>query len=395
MRDRVKLILKSGKEQSIKRYHPWIFSGAIKSFQGKPSEGDLVDVYSNHDEFLATGHYQPGSIAVRILSFTQKEINDEFWKERIEKAWNVRQSLGLADNPETNAFRFVCGEGDALPGLIIDFYDGTAVIQFHSVGMHRERERITRLLREFLGDRLHCVYDKSESSLPGRKELRTSGEYLFGSARTRMIREYGNSFEIDWEEGQKTGFYLDQRENRRLVSEYSQGRNVLNMFCYTGAFSVYALRAGASLVHSVDSSATSIALAQRNVSHNFPGDRRHQSFVMDAFSFLRNPAGAYDLIILDPPAFAKHQDALNNALQGYKKLNKKAIEIIDSGGIIFTFSCSQAVSRDNFRKSVFAAAAGTGRYVRILHQLNQPADHPVSIYHPEGEYLKGLVLLVE
>jgi 23S rRNA (cytosine1962-C5)-methyltransferase len=390
-----RIILKSGKENSLKRLHPWVFSGAIKSISGNPTEGDLVEVYSNKDEYLATGHFQPGSIAVKVLTFRRTEIKNEFWKERINLAWNLRKETGLADNPETNAFRLVCGEGDFLPGLIIDYYNGTAVLQSHSVGMYNQRMIISEVLKEVLGDRLNCIYDKSAASLPFLKGINSAGEYLYGQSQIKLIKEYGNIFQVDWEGGQKTGFYLDQRENRKLVEYCSKDRRVLNMFSYTGGFSVYALRGGAKLVHSVDASKSAVELADINVSLNFPGDVRHHAYVRDAFKFFESPESIYDLIILDPPAFAKHQDAINNALQGYKKLNKRAIELISPGGIIFTFSCSQAISRENFRKSVFVAAAGTGRNVRILQELSHPADHPVSIYHPEGEYLKGLVLMVE
>jgi len=395
MRDPVRIVLKSGKEQSLMRLHPWIFSGAIKEISGNPSDGDLAEVFSNHGEYLATGHYQPGSIMVRILSFKQEEINETFWRKRITEAWELRKGLGLAGNSDTNVFRLVNGEGDFLPGLIIDFYNGTAVIQAHSVGMYYQIETIAEVLKDIPGIQLNCIYNKSEFSLPFKAGISSKGEYIFGKAESKEVKEYGNTFLIDWEEGQKTGFYIDQRESRKLVGEYSNGKKVLNMFCYTGGFSVYALRSGAELVHSVDASKQAIELTGTNVNLNFPGDSRHSAYVMDAFNFFDNNNQDFDLIILDPPAFAKHQNALNNALQGYKKLNKMAIAKINPGGIIFTFSCSQAVSRENFRKSVFAAAANTGRQVRILHQLSQPADHPVSIYHPEGEYLKGLVIQVE
>ena len=395
MSQAVKLVLKSGKEQSLMRLHPWIFSGAIKEITGNPSDGDLVEVFSNHGEYLATGHYQPGSIMVRILSFKQEEIDQTFWTKRIVEAWELRKRIGLACNPETTVFRLVNGEGDFLPGLIIDYYNGTAVLQAHSAGMYYQIEKIAKALKEIPGFQLNCIYNKSESSLPFKAGIGSKGEYIFGKPENKEVKEYNNTFRIDWVEGQKTGFYIDQRESRKLVGEYSNGKKVLNMFCYTGGFSVYALRSGAELVHSVDGSKQAIDLTKINIDLNFPGDNRHSAFVMDAFNFLDQNEQDYDLIILDPPAFAKHQNALNNALQGYKKLNKKAIERINPGGIIFTFSCSQAVSRENFRKSVFTAAANTGRKVRILYQLSQPADHPVSIYHPEGEYLKGLVLEVE
>ena len=379
----------------MKRLHPWVFSGAIQVIHGRPAEGDLVEVFSDNNEYLATGHYQPGSIAVRILTFKNETIDNSFWEARISEAWELRRKLGMINNSKTNVFRIVNGEGDFMPGMIIDFYNGTAVIQAHSVGMYIERENITNALKTVLGDLLKCVYNKSEASLPFKAAINSKGEYLFGKQGNNLVQEYGNTFQIDWEEGQKTGFYIDQRENRKLLAEYSGGRNVLNMFCYSGAFSVYACAAGAALVHSVDASKKAIELTNTNIGLNFPGYKNHSSFAVDAFEFLDRADPVYDLIVLDPPAFAKHQSALNNALQGYKKLNRHAIEKIKPGGIIFTFSCSQAVSRENFRKSVFTASANTGRKVKILHQLSQPADHPVSMYHPEGEYLKGFVLEVD
>jgi len=332
---------------------------------------------------------------VRILSFKNEKINNSFWKTRISGAFDLRKKCGLVDNPDTNVFRLVNGEGDFLPGLIIDYYNGTVIIQAHSVGMYYQTGKIADVLKDVLGNRLKCIYSKSDSTLPFKAGIESKGEYLFGKPENNEVKENGNRFHIDWEEGQKTGFFIDQRENRKLLGEYAAGKKVLNMFCYTGGFSVYSLKSGAELVHSVDSSKKAIELTNINIEINFPGDKRHTAYMMDAFRFMDQSEQAYDLIILDPPAFAKHQSALNNALQGYKKLNKRAIEKINKGGIIFTFSCSQAVSRENFRKSVFAAAANTGRQVRILHQLSQPFDHPVSIYHPEGEYLKGLVIQVE
>ncbi len=390
------IILKSGKEISLRRMHPWIFSGAIKGVSGEVKEGDLVDVYSNHGEFLGTGHFQPGTIAVRMLSFTKTELNLDFWVKKIEDAVRLRKNAGLADNPDTSVFRLINAEGDMLPGLVVDFYNGTAILQMHSVGMYLIRDTIVEALIKVLGKKLVCIYDKSESTLPFKAGIEAKPGYLFGSPETgNMVRENGMLFYIDWEEGQKTGFFIDQRENRKLLSDYSKGRSVLNMFCYTGGFSVYAMKAGASLVHSVDASAKAIELTDKNIAANFENDSRHASFAEDAFDFFNRKGQDYDLIILDPPAFAKHQKVLDNALQGYKRINREAIEKISPGGILFTFSCSQVVSRENFRKSVFAAAAASGRNVRILHQLSQPADHPISIYHPEGEYLKGLVLQVD
>jgi len=391
---RTKIILKSGKEQPVYRYHPWIFSGAIKEIWGSPKEGDLVDVYDNKDNFLATGHYQPGSIAVRILTFKEVEPDRQFFREKIKSALDYRNSVGLTFNGDTNVFRLVHAEGDDLPGLIIDYYNGVAVMQCHSVGMYRLRNDFAEILRELLGEKLTAIYDKSEETIPHMSGVKAVNEFLFGSQRPALVSENGFKFRVDWSAGQKTGFYIDQRENRKLVQEYSEGKSVLNMFGYTGGFSVYAMK-NAKSVHTVDSSAPAIEMANENIRLNFGDDKRHQSFKTDAFTFLEDIRDRYDLIILDPPAFAKHLNALSNALQGYKRLNIKAIEQIKPGGIIFTFSCSQVVSREEFRKSVFAAAANTGRRVRILHQLSQPPDHPVNIYHPEGEYLKGLVLYVE
>jgi 23S rRNA (cytosine1962-C5)-methyltransferase len=395
MNEPARIILKSGKDQSVKRYHPWIFSGAIKKMYGQPAEGEIVHVYSNKDEFLGSGHYQDASIAIRLLSFTEQEIGESFYRDRLRDAAAARAGIGLLNDPETNVFRLVNAEGDGLPGLIIDLYRGAAIMQFHSIGMHRNRERLVRGLKEVLGDRLTTIYDKSDSTLPSRYASAHRNEYLLGEPGGTEVIEHGNRFSVDWEGGQKTGFYIDQRENRKLLSGYAQGKKVLNLFGYTGGFSVYARRGGAELVHTVDSSAQAIALAEHNMYLNSGQNSSHKGIVADAFRYLASPESDYDLVILDPPAFAKHQNVLHNALQGYKKLNAKALEIIRPGGILFTFSCSQAVSRENFRKSVFAASASTGRRIRILHQLSQPADHPVSIYHPEGEYLKGLVLGVD
>jgi 23S rRNA (cytosine1962-C5)-methyltransferase len=389
-----RIILKSGKDQSVRRYHPWIFSGAIKKIHGEPSEGDLVNIYDNKDEFLGTGHYQPGSIAVRILSFSPIESVEGLLIERISAAVSYRRSAGLLDNEKTNVLRLIHAEGDNLPGLIVDFYNGVAVLQVHSVGMYRLRNEIVSILKDVLGPGLTAVYDKSESTIPFMSGQRGENGFLHGFSDPVIVNEEGFRFKVDWNTGQKTGFFIDQRENRKLLSEYSGGKDVLNMFGYTGAFSVYAMK-NASLVHTVDSSASAIDLAEENIRLNFGEDRRHASYRVDVFEFLKDINGKYDLIILDPPAFAKHNDVLSNALQGYKRLNMKAIEQIRKGGILFTFSCSQVVSRENFRKSVFAAAANTGRKVRILHQMSQPPDHPVNIYAPESEYLKGLVVYVE
>jgi 23S rRNA (cytosine1962-C5)-methyltransferase len=394
MAEHIKIVLKSGKEVSILRYHPWIFSGAIKKIYGNPMEGDVVDVFDNDNHFLAMGHYAPGSIAVRILSFTKAEANIEFFKEKIKAAIEYRKAIGLIGNPQINVYRMIHGEGDGLPGLIIDYYNGVAVVQMHSVGFYRIRKEISEILVSLMGNSIMAVYDKSEGTLPHMADIQAKNEYLFGISGPATVNENGYKFKIDWTTGQKTGFFIDQRDNRKLLESYTEGRSVLNMFGYTGGFSVYAMK-NASLVHTVDSSAPAIETADENIRMNFGDDRRHQSFKVDAFEYLNNIRDKYDLIILDPPAFAKHGKVLDNALQGYKRLNIKAIEQIKPGGIIFTFSCSQVVSRENFRKSVFAAAANTGRNVRILHQMSQPADHPVNIYHPESEYLKGLVIYVE
>ena len=390
----IKIVLKSGKEQSVRRYHPWIFSGAIKKICGDPSEGDIVTVFDNKDNFLAVGHYQPGSIAVRILSFEDNEPDTEFFRGRIRSAIEFRRSIGLIDNQSVNVFRLIHAEGDNLPGLIADFYNGVIVMQMHSVGMYRIRKEIAGILSELMGNSITAIYDKSESTIPFKAGIAANNEFIYGDSGPVVVTENGFKFKIDWTTGQKTGFFIDQRENRKLLSAFTKDRSVLNMFGYTGGFSVYAMK-DAGLVHSVDSSASATDLADENVRLNFGDDSRHKSFQVDAFEFLNDIRNKYDLIILDPPAFAKHNNVLANALQGYKRLNLKAIEQIKPGGIIFTFSCSQVVTRENFRKSVFAAAANTGRNVRILHQMSQPPDHPVNIYHPESEYLKGLVLYVE
>ena len=392
-----KIYLKPKKEESVLRFHPWIFSGAIASINGKPVEGDIVEVYSSGNQFLGVGHYQIGSIAVRILSFSPRVIDVTFWTERIRQAYGLRSALGLSGGENNDTYRLIHGEGDRLPGLIVDVYAHTAVVQAHSVGMHYARKDIAEALCNVMGDSLHRIYYKSEGTLPFKAELGEENEYLYGSDNkdSYVATENGIKFNIDWYKGQKTGFFVDQRDNRTLLQQYSKGRAVLNMFCYTGGFSVYALRGGASLVHSVDSSAKAIALTNENVALNFPEDTRHQAFAEDAFRFMENIDDKYDLIVLDPPAFAKHRDVLRNALQGYRKLNAVAFKKIKPGGIIFTFSCSQIVSKTDFRLAVFSAAAQSGRAVRILDQLTQPSDHPINIYHPEGEYLKGLVLQVE
>jgi 23S rRNA (cytosine1962-C5)-methyltransferase len=391
-----KIILKPRKEESLRRFHPWIFSGAIAQKDANIEEGDVVDVYTSDNEFIAVGHYQIGSIEVRVLSFEQMAIDAAFWKTRLAVALNLRQSIGLL-TPQNNAFRLVHGEGDNLPGLVIDIYAQTAVIQSHSVGMHNVRYQICAALQELMGDKLLHIYYKSETTLPYKAGLDAENDYLFGGQNVSDgARENGLKFRADWLKGQKTGFFIDQRDNRTLLEKYAAGRIVLNMFAYTGGFSFYALKGGAKLVHSVDSSAKAIMLTNQNVDLNFPQDARHESFTEDAFRFLgKMDKGMYDLIVLDPPAFAKHRGAIKNALQGYKRLNAAALEKIASGGILFTFSCSQVITKEAFRLAVFSAAAQTGRSVGILHQLAQPADHPVNIYHPEGEYLKGLALFVK
>ena len=391
-----KVFLKPGKEESLKRFHPWVFSGAIARVEGEPEEGEVVDVYTSKKEFIACGHFQIGSIAVRVLSFRQEPIDHAFWVRRLQVAKDLRCALGVLGNPQNNTYRLVHGEGDNLPGLIIDVYDHTAVMQAHSAGMHLDRMAVPNASEEVMGDVIQHIYYKSETTLPFKADLlATENGFLKGGSPENVAMENGLKFHVDWLKGQKTGFFVDQRENRALLERYAKGRNVLNMFCYTGGFSFYAMRGGANLVHSVDSSAKAIDLTNENVSLNFPGDTRHQAFAEDAFKFLDRMGDQYDLIILDPPAFAKHRDALRNALRGYTKLNAKAFEKIRPGGILFTFSCSQVVNKQDFRNAVFTAAAQSGRSVRILHQLTQPGDHPVNIYHPEGEYLKGLVLYVE
>jgi 23S rRNA (cytosine1962-C5)-methyltransferase len=393
----LKVTLKPKKEESLLRFHPWVFSGAIQTIHGKPTEGELVEVLDSKGGFLAIGHYQIGSIAVRVVSFEAVQIDDEFWALKIAKAYQMRTTIGLVCS-QNNTYRLIHGEGDSLPGLIVDVYDDTAVMQAHSVGMHHMRKVLAKAIVEQV-PAVKNVFYKSETTLPFKAPIEPEDGYLIGTdSKVYTALENGLKFHVDWLRGQKTGFFVDQRENRALLERYSGGKSVLNMFCYTGGFSVYAMRGGANLVHSVDSSAKAIELTDKNISLNYPDDLRHTSYAEDAFKFLNNlhlSNQQYDLIILDPPAFAKHREALRNALKGYKRLNAKAFEQIKPGGILFTFSCSQVVSKEQFRLAVFSAAAESGRNVRILHQLTQPADHPVNIYHPEGEYLKGLVLWVE
>ena len=388
------LQLRKGKSESLRRFHPWIFSGAITRIPESLQEGDLVRIIDENKKFMALGHYQIGSIAVRVLSFTERPIDKQFWVERLSEAYQVRKHLDLV-RPDNDIYRLVHGEGDQLPGLIIDIYGETAVMQAHSVGMHCCRQEIAEALIDACEGSVKHVYYKSETTLPYKADLHQENGFLVGGDETNIATENGLKFHIDWLKGQKTGFFIDQRENRNLLESYSKGKSVLNMFCYTGGFSVYAMRGGASLVHSVDSSSKAIDLTRANAELNFPGDKRHEAFAEDAFKFLEQAGGDYDLVILDPPAFAKHKGALHNALKGYTRLNNIAFQKIRKGGIVFTFSCSQAVNKDQFRLAVFTAAAQSGRHVRILHQIHQPADHPINIYHPEGEYLKGLVLQVE
>jgi 23S rRNA (cytosine1962-C5)-methyltransferase len=389
-----KAVLKPDKEESLLRFHPWVFSGAIQSIEHDPKEGDLIDIFSAKGQFLAVGHYQIGSIAVRILSFKQTVIDDAFWQERIGAAYSLRMALGLA-KADNNTYRLIHGEGDNLPGLIVDIYAHTAVMQAHSVGMHYARRRIAAAMKEVMGNSLHTIYYKSETTLPYKANLSDEDGYLYGNEVEDVAMENGLIFCVDRQKGQKTGFFIDQRDNRSLLERYAGGRSVLNMFCYTGGFSFYAMRGNARIVHSVDSSSRAISLTKKNIELNFPGDTRHEAYAEDAFKYLEKAGNNYDLIVLDPPAFAKHKNVLRNALQGYRKLNAIAFDKIKPNGILFTFSCSQVVSKEAFRLAVFSAAAQSGRRVRILHQLTQPADHPVNIYHPEGEYLKGLALHVE
>ena len=389
------ITLRKGKEESLKRYHPWVFSGAIQRMDNGIEEGDIVNVTASDGSMLGVGHYQIGSIAVRMLDFSERVIDETFFVERLQRAFDMRMTLGLV-RTDNNAFRLVHGEGDFLPGLVVDIYDNTAVVQAHSPGMHFARNIIAEALLKIAGGLVKNVYYKSETTLPYKAELDPQNDYIIGNFDGNIAMENGLSFYVDWLKGQKTGFFVDQRDNRLLLQHYAKDRRVLNMFCYTGGFSFYALRGGAQSVCSVDSSEKAIRLTTDNVALNFPDDKRHRAVATDAFKFLAEmESGEYDLISLDPPAFVKHKSALKNALIGYRRINAKAFEKIASGGILFTFSCSQAVSKEQFRVAVFSAAAQSGRKVRILHQLTQPSDHPINIYHPEGEYLKGLVLYVE
>lgn len=390
------IYLKRGKEESLKRFHPWVFSGAISHSDGSElCDGDIVRVLTNGGEFVAVGMFQIGSIAVRVLSFSDIVIDTAFFVSRIQVALNMRRAVGIADNPHNNTYRLVHGEGDLLPGLVIDCYGPTAVMQAHCVGMHVMRDMVCGALVSVMGERISNVYYKSDTTLPFKADIEHENSFIYGGDDNDIAVENGLKFHVDWLKGQKTGFFVDQRDNRSLLESYAKGRSVLNMFCYTGGFSVYAMRGGAKLVHSVDSSAKAIELTNKNVEENFGNDPRHEAFCEDAFKFLDANDGKYDLMVLDPPAFAKHRAALHNALKGYTRLNVKGLQRIKPGGLLFTFSCSQVVTKENFRNAVFTASVQANRKVRILHQLHQPADHPINIYHPEGEYLKGLVLYVE
>ena len=397
---KTQIYLRRGKEESLLRCHPWIFSGAIeriKCSKEEIKEGEIVDVFTKQGDFIARGHYQIGSIAVRVLTFEQEEINQEWWNKKIAVAYDVRRTLNLTDNEHTTCYRLIHGEGDSLPGLVVDIYDKTAVVQCHSVGMYLSRMAVAEALRNTYGDKLTAIYDKSSQTVPFKAGLNAVDGYIWGHSeqKSHVVLENGQKFMVNWEEGQKTGFFLDQRYNRELVKHYSKGRTVLNTFCYTGGFSVYAAAGGAVEVCSVDASERAVKLADENMRLNFGDSIPHEAVAADAVEYIKQIGNKYDLIILDPPAFAKHHKVLGNAMQGYKRINARALSQIKSGGILFTFSCSQAVSKELFRTTVFSAAAIAGRKVRILHQLTQPADHPINIYHPEGEYLKGLVLYVE
>ena len=389
------LYLRKGKEESLKRFHPWIFSGAVHHIDGEPEEGEVVRVLTSEGDFMAVGHWQIGSIAVRVLSFEDCTVDAAFWERRLQVAYQLRRTVGLAGRVENDIYRLVYGEGDGLSGLVVDVYGPTAVMQAHSVGMHVSRMEIAKAIVKVTDGDIKNVYYKSETTLPFKAGLGQENGFIIGGSTENVAVENGLKFHIDWLKGQKTGFFVDQRDNRSLLEHYAHGRSVLNMFCYTGGFSVYAMRGGAELVHSVDSSAKAVDLTNANIALNFPGDKRHEAYAEDAFKYLDTMENRYDLIVLDPPAFAKHRDALRQALKGYSRLNFKAFEKIKSGGLLFTFSCSQVVSKEHFRTAVFTAAAQSKRRVRILHQLHQPVDHPIDIYHPEGEYLKGLVLYVE
>ncbi len=387
-----KIILKNGKERSIERFHPWVFSGAIEKINGDVKNGDIIDVFSSSNKFLGRGHYNNGSITVRLLTFIEEDINIDFFQRRLKAAFSRRESISLVNNTETNAYRLVHGEGDDMPGLIIDHYDGNLVVQCHHTGMHQHLNEISEALKNIFGKNLKSIFDKSKETLP--KDYATENKFLLGENDSSVIIENGNKFEVNWVTGQKTGFFLDQRDNRKLLGEYSKGKKILNTFCYSGGFSIYALKNGAKEVHSLDSSKKAIELTENNLKIN-GFEKNHQSIVADAIPYMNNLNEKYDIIILDPPAFAKHLSAKHNAIQAYRRLNEAAMRQLNSGGILFTYSCSQAIDKETFRGILFAAAAQIKKPVKILHQLHQGADHPINIFHPEGEYLKGLVLLVE
>jgi 23S rRNA (cytosine1962-C5)-methyltransferase len=392
----IKVILNSGKDHSLKRFHPWVFSGAIKKITGEVKEGDIVEVHSSQHELLGMGHFQIGSIAVRMFSFTQVVPDFQFWKSKIQAAYDFRKQLNLTNNPATNCYRLCFGEGDGLPGFIIDFYNGTAVFQTHSIGVHLIKEQFVKALQEVMGDSLKAVYDKSEETMPKNAPIKAPNGYLWkkeGATIETIALENGHRFYVDWEGGQKTGFFLDQRENRELLGYYSKDKVVLNTFCYSGGFSVYAAKGGAKQVHSTDISKKAIDLTDQNIELN--AIKNHESFAVDTFEFLKHKENTYDIVVLDPPAFAKHQNVKHNAIMGYKRLNYEAMKQIKPGGFLFTFSCSQVVDKNTFNSTVMAAAIEAGRTVRVLHHLSQPPDHCVNIFHPEGEYLKGLVVHVE
>ncbi|TVQ92911.1 MAG: class I SAM-dependent rRNA methyltransferase [Bacteroidetes bacterium] len=399
MKEKTKIILKSGKDDAIKRYHPWVFSGAIKKITGQPTEGSPVEVFSNKDEYLGTGLYQDASIAVRIMEFAPQRpenFDNDFWYQKLNEAFQLRRIADLTENEHTNVYRLIHGEGDHLPGLIIDFYNGNLVIQAHAIGIHLHREKIAEGLQKLYGNNLKSIYYKSRETLPGKFSDTNEAEgFLFGNNPGDVVLEYGNKFEIDFIHGQKTGFFIDQRENRKLLTKYAKDKTLLNTFCYSGGFSVYALQAGAKKVESLDSSKKALELAEKNVKLNFSDTSNHSVIHADAIQFMRENREMYDIIILDPPAFAKHSNVRHNAVQGYKRLNAEAIRQISESGLLFTFSCSQVVNMNLFKSTVIAAAIQAGRKVKILHQMTQPADHPVNAFHPEGEYLKGLVLYID
>ncbi len=389
-----KITLKPKKDASLRRFHPWVFSGAIAKTEGAIADGEVVEIHDASGNYLATGHYQNGSICVRIFSFAKTAADEIFWVQKLREAYHFRQNLGLTQHPSTNCYRLAHAEGDGLPGLIVDVYNRTAVLQCHSIGMHQEREKIANALLDIYGNRLEAIYDKSQDTLPEQYAQTIANAYLFGQSMHRVVRENEHTFLVDWEGGQKTGFFLDQRDNRQLLAQYAHGKTVLNAFCYTGGFSVYALQAGATHVDSVDISQKAIELTDQNIALNAPHHERHRSYAQDVLKFLQQTDNQYDIMVVDPPAFAKSIAKRHNAVQGYKRLNALALKKIKSGGILFTFSCSQVVDRQLFYDTIVAAAIEAGRQVRVMHQLTQPADHPVSLYHPEGSYLKGLVLFV-